>query len=152
MVKLLKENPFWSEKNQIIIFLIHEYFSSVIQMQYNTSKTQNGALSLTAHLNTVLCLIEIVDHSWRRAHLLNQPLQLVSELAEVAGGDESLPALLQTVTGQLNNLVVGKAEHTICQREDALRRVASDDVLNPFLHLSGGLREEGKVSVCQCLT
>ncbi len=73
------------------------------------------------------------------AHLLNEPLQLVSELTEVAGGDESEPALLQTVAGQFNYLVVGKAKHAICQREDALRRVAADNVLNPILHLSCGL-------------
>lgn len=74
------------------------------------------------------------------AHLQNKPLQLVGEFAEVAGGDESKAALLQTVTGQFNYLVVGKAKHTICQREDALGRVTADDLLNPFLHLSCGLR------------
>jgi len=84
------------------------------------------------------------DFVWfMETHLLNEPLQLIGELAEVAGGDESQPALLQTVPGQLDYLVVGKAEHAICQREDALWRVAPDDVLNPFLHLSRGLREEG---------
>ncbi|TNN61241.1 hypothetical protein EYF80_028536 [Liparis tanakae] len=71
------------------------------------------------------------------------PPHLIGELAEVAGGDESQPALLQTVPGQLDYLVVGEAEHAICQREDALWSVAPDDFLNPFLHLSRGLREEG---------
>lgn len=78
-------------------------------------------------------------------HLLNEPLQLVSEFAEVAGGDESQSALLQTVTGQFNYLVVGKAEHAICQWEDALRRVAADDLLNLLLHLSCCLQQEGEV-------
>lgn len=73
-------------------------------------------------------------------HLQNQPLQLVCEFAEVAGGDESQPALLQTVTGQFNYLVVSKAEHAICQREDALWRAAADDLLNLLLHLSCGLQ------------
>lgn len=73
------------------------------------------------------------------SHLLHKPLQLVGELAEVAGGNESEPTFLQTVAGQLNYLVVSEAEHAICQGEDALGRVAADDVLYPFFHLSGGL-------------
>lgn len=76
------------------------------------------------------------------SHLLHKPLQLVGELAEVAGGNESEPTFLQTVAGQLNYLVVSEAEHAICQGEDALGRVAADDVLYPFFHLSGGLECE----------
>lgn len=80
--------------------------------------------------------------SFTCTHLLNKPLQLVSEFAEVARGDESEAALLQTVAGQFNYLVVGKAEHAICQREDALWRVAADDLLNLLFHLSCGLWQE----------
>lgn len=78
------------------------------------------------------------------ADLLDQPLQLVGELAEVAGGDESEAALLQAVAGQLDDLVVGKAEHAVRQREDALRGAAADHVLDPFLHLSRGLAGASK--------
>lgn len=84
------------------------------------------------------CCISHLDCS----HLLHKPLQLVGELAEVAGGNESEPTFLQTVAGQLNYLVVSEAEHAICQGEDALGRVAADDVLYPFFHLSGGLERE----------
>lgn len=79
------------------------------------------------------------------ADLLNQPLQLVGELAEVAGGDEPEAALLQAVAGQFDDLVMGKAEHAVCQREDTLWGAAADDVLNPFLHLSCGLAGASKV-------
>lgn len=82
----------------------------------------------------------------RGVYLLNEPLQLVGEFAEVAGGDEIQPALLQAVARQLNYLVVREAEHAICQGEDALWRVAADDLLNPILHLSCGL--QGEVGRC----
>lgn len=83
----------------------------------------------------------------RCSHLLYKPLQLVGEFAEVAGGDESQPTLFQAVAGQFNYLVMGKAKHAICQGEDGLRRVAVDDLLNPFLHLSCGLQKEATEQV-----
>lgn len=75
-----------------------------------------------------------------RSHLLHQPLQLVGELAEVAGGNESEATLLQAVASQFNDLVVSEAQHAVGQRENALGGAAADDVLDPLLHLSRGLQ------------
>lgn len=80
----------------------------------------------------------------RCAHLLNEPLQLVCELTEVAGRDVSEPTLFQTVAGQFDDLMVGEAEHTVRQRRDALWGVAADDLLNLLLHLSRGLKSQDK--------
>lgn len=72
-------------------------------------------------------------------HVVQQLLQVLLQLAEVDGGDEAFARLGQAVSGQLGHLVVDEAEDPVGQRQDALGRVAVDELRQPLLHLSGGL-------------
>lgn len=73
-------------------------------------------------------------------YLLKEPFQFVCELTEVSWGNEAKAGLFQAVSGQLNDLVVCEAEDAISQRQDILRGVALDDLLDVLLHLSCGLK------------
>ena len=54
-------------------------------------------------------------------YILQQLLQALLELVEVAGGDEALPAFLQAVSGQLYQLMVDEAQDPVGQRANLLR-------------------------------
>lgn len=73
-------------------------------------------------------------------YLLKEPFQFICELTEVSWGNETKTGLFQAVSGQLNDLVVGEAEDAISQRQDVLRGVALNDLLDALLHLSCGLK------------
>lgn len=67
-------------------------------------------------------------------------LQVLLQLVEVDGGDESLAGFGQAVPGQLGDLVVDEAQDAIGQRVHVLRRVGLDEVRQALLHLSRGLQ------------
>lgn len=73
-------------------------------------------------------------------YLLKEPFQFIRELTEVSWGNEAETGLFQAVSGQLNDLMVCEAEDTISQRQDILRGVALNDLLDALLHLSCGLK------------
>lgn len=80
---------------------------------------------------------------------MQQLLQVLLQLAEVDGGDEAFTGFGQAVPGQLGHLVVDEAEDPVGQRQDALWRVAVDELGQPLLHLSGGLSENTRHSNVQ---
>lgn len=77
---------------------------------------------------------------------MQQLLQVLLELVEVAGGDEALAALLQAVSGQLYQLVVDEAQDPVGQRADLVRGRGGEQLSQTLLHLSRGLKggEEGR--------
>lgn len=66
-------------------------------------------------------------------------LQVLLQLIEIDGGDETLAGFGQAVSGQLSDLVVDEAQDTVGQQEHVLRRVGLDEVCQAILHLSCGL-------------
>lgn len=75
---------------------------------------------------------------------MQQLLQALLELVEVAGGDEALSALLQTVSGQLYQLMVDEAQDPVGQRANLLRGRGGEQLSQALLHLSRRLRGEGR--------
>lgn len=73
--------------------------------------------------------------------LLQQLIQFVLQFKEVSGRDETLVGFIQTVTSQLNDLMVSEAKHPVGQGEDVVWRVAGDDFLQTVFHLSRSLWE-----------
>lgn len=69
-------------------------------------------------------------------YVLQQLLQILLELVEVAGGDEVLSAFLQAVSGQLYQLVVNEAQDPISQRADLFRGRRGEQFGQTLLHLS----------------
>lgn len=84
-------------------------------------------------------LSSLEDNHRGVTYLLEELLEFVGELTKVAGGDEAAAGLLQAVTRQLDDLVVGEAEDAIGQWQHALRGVGADDLPDPLLHLGRGL-------------
>lgn len=76
----------------------------------------------------------------RGTYILQQLLQVLLELVEVAGRDEVLPAFLQAVSGQLDQLVVDEAQDAVGQGADLIRRRGGKQFRQTLLHLSRGLR------------
>lgn len=78
-----------------------------------------------------------------KSYVLKKFFQILLQLKEVDGGDETLLVLGQTVSAQLNDLVVDEAQDSVCQREDVLRGEGLDEVSQPPFHLRCGLVGEG---------
>lgn len=74
-----------------------------------------------------------------KSYVLKKFFQILLQLKEVDGGDETLLVLGQTVSAQLNDLVVDEAQDSVCQREDVLRGEGLDEVSQPPFHLRCGL-------------
>lgn len=77
-------------------------------------------------------------------YILQQLLQVLLELVEVAGGDEALPAFLQAVSGQLYQLMVDEAQDPVGQRANLLRGRGGEQLSQALLHLSRRLRGRGE--------
>lgn len=72
---------------------------------------------------------------------MKELLQVLLQLKEVDGGDEALAGLGQAVPGQLDNLVVNEAQHSVGQRKDVFRRETADELGELPLHLRRSLAE-----------
>ena len=68
-------------------------------------------------------------------HLVQQLLQLLLELHKVPGGDQAFLGLVQTVSGELQQLVLNESQHAVSQGQSAARGTLCDDVEQPTLHL-----------------
>lgn len=79
-----------------------------------------------------------------QTYVLQQLLQVLLQLVEVARRDEALAALLQAVSGQLYQLMVDEAEDPIGQRAHLVRRRGGEQLGQTLLHLSRGLRGGGR--------
>lgn len=71
---------------------------------------------------------------------MQQLLQVLLELVEVAGGDEPLPALLQAISGQLRQLMVDEAQDPVGQWADLIGGRGGEQLGQTLLHLSRRLR------------
>lgn len=75
-------------------------------------------------------------------HIVQQLLQALLELVEVAGCDEALAALLQTVSGQFDQLMVDEAQDAVGQRTHLLQVGGGHQLRQTLLHLSRSLEVE----------
>lgn len=82
-----------------------------------------------------------------QTYVVQELLQALLELVEVAGGDEALAALLQTVPGQLHQLMVNEAQDAVGQRARPLRVRGGQQLGQTLLHLSRCLGKEGEAGV-----
>lgn len=73
-------------------------------------------------------MISFLQLLFNETHIVQQLLQVLLQLTEVDGGDEAFAGLGQAVPGQLSHLVVDEAEDAVGQRQDALWRVAVDEL------------------------
>lgn len=71
---------------------------------------------------------------------MKQLLQLLLQLSEVSGCNQACPGLVQTVSHQLDQLVLDEAQHPVGQREGAVWRAVGDNFKQAFLHLGCGLQ------------
>lgn len=73
-------------------------------------------------------------------HLVKQLFQLLLQLSEVAGSNQARLGLVQTVSDQLDQLVLDEAQHPVSQREGAVWRAVCDNLKQALLHLGCGLQ------------
>lgn len=71
----------------------------------------------------------------RDTHLMQQLLQFLLQLHEVPGGHQTILGLVQTVSGELHQLVLNESKHTISQGQSGVRGTLCNDVEQPTLHL-----------------
>lgn len=83
----------------------------------------------------------------RDTHLMQQLLQFLLQLHEVPGGHQAILGLVQTVSGELHQLVLNESKHTISQGQSGVRGTLCNDVEQPTLHLGRRLRKTFFVDV-----
>ncbi len=76
---------------------------------------------------------------WWWTHVIQKFLQVLLQLKEVDGRDETLLRFGQAVSGQLDDLVVDKAQDPVGQRQNALGTIWVHEITQPALHLRRGL-------------
>lgn len=71
---------------------------------------------------------------------MKQLVQLLLQLSKIAGSNQAFLGLVQTVSDQLDQLVLDKTQHPVGQREGAVWRVVGDNFQQAVLHLGCGLK------------
>lgn len=71
----------------------------------------------------------------RTTHLMQQLLQFLLQLHKVPGGDQAFLRLVQTVSGELHQLVLNESQHTISQGKSSSWGTLCNDVEQLTLHL-----------------
>ena len=71
----------------------------------------------------------------RTTHLMKQLLQFLLQLHKVPGGNQAFLRLVQTVSGELHQLVLNESQHTISQGQSSSWGTLCNDVEQLTLHL-----------------
>lgn len=90
-------------------------------------------------------LMKKKENNWlkmRNTHLMQQLLQFLLQLHKIPGGHQAILGLVQTVSGELHQLVLNESKHTISQGQSSVRGTLCDDVEQPTLHLRCRLGNE----------
>lgn len=82
---------------------------------------------------------------------MQQLLQFLLQLHKVPGGDQAILGLIQTVSGELHQLVLNESQHPVSQRQSGVQGDLSDDVEQPTLHLGCclGDKQDGRLRLKQ---